>query len=41
MMKDYINYVQQQSESVEIYLQEWSDEFFGCPDYKEYKETWC
>lgn len=41
-MKDYINFLQQQTESsIEVYSQEWSDEFFGCPDYKEYIETWC
>lgn len=42
-MKDFMDYLQtiKSNEHIDYCEQEWSDEFFGCPRYKEYKETWC
>lgn len=43
MNKDYTDYLQtiDYSKEYEISNQESSDEFYGCPMYKEYVEEWC
>lgn len=42
-MKDYLDFLHTIRSNELIYYdnQEWSDEYYGCPRYKEYKETWC
>lgn len=41
-MKDYLNYLQTiPDKDICNFNQEWSDEYFGNQQYKEYKETWC
>lgn len=45
MTKDYLDYTQtiiyNDDVSSDIDNQEYLDEFYGCPDYKQYFEEWC
>lgn len=43
MTKDYTDYLQSLDYSEVNYIdnQEYSDEFYGCPEYKQYVDDWC
>ena len=43
MTKDYTDYLQSLDYPEVNYIdnQESSDEFYGCPEYKQYVDDWC
>lgn len=42
--KDYIDFrgtiIDDDQDEVQYLPREWSDEYYGCPDYREYAEEW-